>query len=314
MKPASIIALIISVLLVLGGYITCSAAEKRAEKNNEFLFSEIREDDHVQKVDLTEATITKIALSVDNAEINIIGGSESSYIEFVNFQENYYSLSVANRVLNFDEIPDLISMVKFWENGFAFKGMRHFLSIFRENDVEEKDKRIDIYLTADREIKNFDISAVTCNISITNMLSATDYLINATNVTIKTDSISTTSALHINNSKSIDPATSVKLEMNDTTLTNMTIRTQNLNVDAKKFTVNGILSLSCEGGSIKIDSTVPSSLINFNLKSTGNIIVDSKPLTSPFVTSVPEEEVKAAYDLNIHSAEFIFSSPEFIQN
>ena len=79
----------------------------------------------VNTVDLTESEISKIELIVSDAEINIIGRSEKACIEFVNFRENYYNLSAANRVLSFSEIPDITSMLKFWENGFTFKGMRY---------------------------------------------------------------------------------------------------------------------------------------------------------------------------------------------
>ncbi len=310
MKPASIIALVISLLLMVGGYITCSAAEKRALKNGESLFSVIRNEDSVQKVDLTETTITKMILSAEDVTINIIGNSDSSYIEFINFPENYYSLSIQNRVLSFDEIPDMLSMLKFWENGFTFKGIRHFGGFFKSDENADKEKKIDIYLSSDKEIKNFDISAATCRVSIKNMVTATDYIITAESVTVSTDSLSTNSAFHINNGKDIAPAANAVLKLGNTTVNNMTINAEQLKITSENFRANGQVNVTCNDGSIEFSSTVPVSRINFNIRSAGNLLIDSVPTKSPFITSIPAEEAIGMYNINAHRAEVLIDSPD----
>ena len=136
MRPTSIVALVVSVLLIIAGLSTCIIAQNMANANGEFLFSETREDGLVNTVDLTESEVSKIELIVSDAEINIMRGDKAC-IEFVNFRENYYNLSAANRVLSFSEIPDITSMLKFWENGVSFKGIRYLLDFQKEEDEEE---------------------------------------------------------------------------------------------------------------------------------------------------------------------------------
>ena len=71
MRPQSIVSLIVAVLLVIVGLVTCMIAQNMAQANGEYLFSEIRGEDNVQTVDLTDSEISKIELIVEDAEINI---------------------------------------------------------------------------------------------------------------------------------------------------------------------------------------------------------------------------------------------------
>ena len=156
MKPTSIISLIIAFVLVVAGLITCFVAQNIASSNGEFIFAESRDGDLVNTVEISE-DISKIELIVENAEINIHGSSDRSYIEFINFNENYYTLSHSNTLLSFNEIPDLLSMVKFWESGFSFKGMRYILNFSKPS---QDSKKINIDLTEKQLLKIFDILAL----------------------------------------------------------------------------------------------------------------------------------------------------------
>ncbi|MGN1346729.1 MAG: hypothetical protein ACI4V1_08080, partial [Eubacteriales bacterium] len=199
MKPTSIVSLIIAALLVVLGLVTCIIAQNMAKANGEFLFSETREDGLVNTVDLTESEISKIELIVSDAEINIIGRSDKSCIEFVNFRENYYNLSAANRVLSFSEIPDITSMLKFWENGFSFKGMRYILNFAKDQKETANTKKVvNLYLSRDKEIKIFEIQANNCTLNIEGMTSATDYNITVKNAEINATGLKTSSSFNIN--------------------------------------------------------------------------------------------------------------------
>ena len=55
MKPASIISLVIAVLLVVVGLVSCFIAQNMAKANGEYLFAEDRGADSVYTVDLTDS-------------------------------------------------------------------------------------------------------------------------------------------------------------------------------------------------------------------------------------------------------------------
>ncbi|MGN0988696.1 MAG: hypothetical protein ACI4N6_00125, partial [Eubacteriales bacterium] len=96
MKPTSVVAIIVAAVIMTVGIVTCLAANGVAEKNGTPLFAESRGDDYIHTVDLTEGDIIKISLNITDADVNIYGSSATSYIEFVNFRETLYSLSVSN--------------------------------------------------------------------------------------------------------------------------------------------------------------------------------------------------------------------------
>ena len=285
MKPTSIVSLIIAVLLVILGLVTCMIAQNMATANGEFLFSETREDGLVNTVNLTESEVSKIELIVSDAEINIMR-SDTACIEFVNFRENYYNLSAANRVLSFSEIPDITSMLKFWENGFTFKGMRYILNFKKDQEqAPDAKKIINLYLTNDKEIKIFDIQADNCTLNIENMGSATDYNITVNTAEITLSSLKTTSNININAKEADKPAKSVTLNMNRTLAANVNVNADELIMDAKVYRCTASTNIVCETGSVTIESAKKTDTLKMDLDTiSGKLLVDGAEQESPFTT------------------------------
>lgn len=284
MKPTSIVSLIIAVLLIILGLVTCMIAQNMANANGELLFSETREDGLVNTVDLTDSEISKIELIVSDAEINIIGRSDKSCIEFVNFRENYYNLSNSNRVLSFSEIPDITSMLKFWENGFTFKGMRYILNFAKDSDRKTDAKKvINLYLTNDKEIKIFDIQADNCTLSIESMSSATDYNITVKNAEITTSGLKTSSSFNINSGESDDPARSVTLNMNTAMVARLNVKAHELNMDADVYRCSAETNIVCSSGSVDIETVKKTESLKLTIDTiTGAIHVDGVIESNPY--------------------------------
>ena len=79
MKPTSIIFLIISVLLVIGGFTTMGVAKKLAAEEGVELVAEISEgnEDYVFQYEYAQDNVGKIAVSVKNAKVNVYGGASN---------------------------------------------------------------------------------------------------------------------------------------------------------------------------------------------------------------------------------------------
>lgn len=162
MKPKSIISLIVAAALVLCGIVTCTIASFKAKSSDIMLFPEADSDGNlVYRVDLEN--ITKLNITTADADVTVIGGAERSEIEIVNFNANYYKLSQSNGSLVFVEVDDFLSMFKFWDNGFSFKGMRYIL---RFGDDAAGDKRIIVHLTDEDALRLADIKTASGDISI----------------------------------------------------------------------------------------------------------------------------------------------------
>ncbi len=304
MKPASIISLVIAVLLIIVGLVGCFIAQNMAQANGEYLFSESRGENSVQTIDLTESEISKIELIAPDAEINIYGSQEKSYIEFVNFRENYYSLSTANRVLSFDEIPDVKSMLKFWENGFTFKGMRYILQ-FHNKEEENKQKVINIYLANNKDIKIFDIKIDNLKLNISNMTSGTDYNITTKTAVIDSSVLRTSSTFNINSAEGDLPAENVTLKFNTALVQNININAKELNWTADRIRVSGTATVNAESGDIDLvthnaQSNNPAEL-RLDITTNGIITIADSQVQSPFTQAGAENPV-GEYKMNLGEA------------
>ena len=288
MKPASIISLVIAVLLIVVGLVSCFIAQNMAKANGEYLFAEDRGADSVYTVDLTDSEISKIELIASKVQVNIYGRQEKSYIEFVNFRENYYSISNANRVLSFDEIPDVKSMLKFWENGFSFKGMRYIFN-FKNTVDESRDKVINVYLTSDKDIKIFDIKSDNLTLNVSGMTTGTDYNITTKNAVINGDVIRTSSALSINSGENTSPADKVDIKLSTALIQYVNINANELNLTTDKFRCAGKADITSESGSISIGTISQIDGISLDLTTnSGRIVLDNSEVMSPYKHSVSE--------------------------
>lgn len=277
MKPSSIIALIVAVLLVIVGLTTCIIAQNMANASGQTLFSESRSDGLVNTMDLSEQDLSKIELIVSDADINIYGKSSSSYVEFVNFRENYYTLTTANQVLSFDEIPDVVSMLKFWENGFSFKGMRY---IFNFRPETEGRKVINVYLNANTGINIFKITADNCTLNLEGLTWGSDYDFTLKNGEINVPNLKTTSTFRVNGEE-------ITLNFGTAIISNLEIEANTLNLTANSLRVNSSALLQCGDGAITIGSAKDLNTLDMELTSeTGVLTVDNVTYSSPFQQAV----------------------------
>ncbi len=288
MKPTSVISLIVAVLLVIAGLVTCIIAQNMANASGQFLFSEERDDNYVQTVDLNESDISRISLIVEDAQINIIGRAQSSYIEFINYRENYYSLAINNRVLSFDEIPDITSMLKFWENGFSFKGMRYIFNVNHRVE-EDKQKIINIYLTNEKEIKIFDVTGKNCTVNLQNVTTGTDYNFVVDNLTLNAKNLRTTSVFNVNAGEKESPAKTAKITMESAMIGSLNIAADQLDMNASIFRATSNATIRFQSGSTELTTVRPISQINFDITNPGGqILIDGESVSSPYIRTTPD--------------------------
>ena len=80
MKPTSIIFLVVSVLLIVGGIITCAIAKDIAITDGYTLFNDAEGGGTYVRHDFQASGIMKVEMNVTDAEINIYGGASWSYM------------------------------------------------------------------------------------------------------------------------------------------------------------------------------------------------------------------------------------------
>ncbi len=148
MKPTSIIFLCLATLLVVGGIVTCYIASGMARDAGIELFEETAtaDGDELKKNVLDAEGINKISLVLKDAEVNIYGGAEKSYIEMYGYNTNTYAYSVTGGILTVDESVGFMSLLNMSNAKINFNGLRQFLTWRGDQKTTH---RIDIYLNDD---------------------------------------------------------------------------------------------------------------------------------------------------------------------
>ena len=304
MKRASVITLIIAAVLVIAGIITCSVARDMAEKSGNLLFSEARGSDSVKTVDLGDKNVNRIMLDFTDADVNVYGSSKDSFIEFVNFRETLYSLSVTNTSVSFSEIPDLSSMLRFWENGFSFKGMRYILNPRTYDD--SRMKSINIYLADGYDLKQFSISADKTTVNLENLACNADYIITGENITLRSSSVRTNSTLRINGASAEAPASSANLTFDRSSFGAVNIKAESLELTGK---TGGVVSASVECADGKIEWELPHYEasapipLKMNVETSGSLLINGKTEASPFVYDSTEDKDSLGISLAISAGQ-----------
>jgi len=179
LKATSIVFLVISVILVISGNIMRSEAIKRADADNIELFSQEldKNGNLAEYTEFSDSSTNKINITLKDTDVNIIGNSERSYVEVLNFNAIEYSVYSNNTALNIEN--DLISSVVGRAEGgsISFNGVRDYVRDYIDKVEHNKEKIVNIYLSKNAEIKIFDIKLENGNINFENISSTSDYII-----------------------------------------------------------------------------------------------------------------------------------------
>lgn len=273
MRLGSIVGIIIAGILITAGIIMCITGIVSAGGSDKALFMQV-DDSGTHYIQPVSSEVTKISLGYKDANITIKGGAEKSQIEFTNFNPNLYSISETTNVITFDEVADITSMLDLGSYGFSFKGLRYALDP-RNNDFDDMQKSIVITLAPDSPIKIIDIDANVSNVKIEDVSLAGDLLINVESGTVDIVSTSANSTISITGEKlttSIEGVTSkvFRYSGGETTL-------------AVKESVFTDIDINAESGRVDYKSAVTLDDYIIGITSeTGGLLVNAKPVTSPF--------------------------------
>lgn len=259
MKPTSVIFLIVSVIVICVGLAACFVATNMAEAEGIALYNQIIDENnnYVFTSDITDKGITKIEIHVSDCEVNIIGNAQTSKIELVNFSEGWYSINVTGKIVTLDETPDIAAMLKFWEGGFKFKGMRHIIRLGSSPSDEGKEKSVNIYLTEDETVKIINSVIKNGSMNVISMHSSTDY-----NITIDKGSVS------LLNSRTASTVSVIGSECNinlsESQIKNLVVENDSGDITSNAYTFSSII-IKQNSGNVQIESAIDLGGINMSL-------------------------------------------------
>ena len=280
--------MILGAVIMAAGFIICITGAIISNAHGDQLFAEKTEKGKGYSYTFSGEDIHKIDIEATDAIVNIIGGANESKIELINFNENFYSFNCSNRLITFKESPDLSSVLRFWESGFTFKGMRYVLRF----DKAQGDKTINIYLTNKDYVNNFTISVGNGKISAEDISTESDYNFTLTDGAVSMENIKTTSVI------SISAATSSDM---DIVMKNVSAKTLNINSSYAELKSEALSfgggKLNIAHGSAQIDFIPASEYFKLNVKANGKLTVNEESFISSFkfenlpkITETPDKD------------------------
>lgn len=245
MKPTSIIFIILAAVLIVAGIIVCLVGAGMAGNDNPLLCDKIdSEGNEITVHSLTEFDLTDIDISINNASVNIIGQSTSSYIEFKNINAVTYDFVINKHKLNLNSVNpfNISSMVKFRENEGGFGGLRHYLYL---NRYSKKVSEINIYITPEQELTGIRVHTEKGDITVKNVISDTSYDLSAVTGNVIYEGNTTSQTLTVNVKKG-------NFTFSNSSVSPLDFVIENGN---GKFTLDRQYNLSCqcESGKIYLD-------------------------------------------------------------
>lgn len=196
MKPTSIIFIILAAILIVVGVVMCVVGGFMANASDSNILCDRvdSEGNDITSYSLSEYELSQLDIDVQKADVNIIGQSTKSYIEFKNINTVTYDFTVSKSKLSVDTVNpfDISSIVKFRENGNGFSGLRHYLYL---NKYNKKTSEINIYITPTQDISTITLKVEGGDITVKNMIGSAEYDLTAINGNVVFENSRTDSSL-----------------------------------------------------------------------------------------------------------------------
>lgn len=204
MKPVSIVFLIISVLLIIAGLITCSVGIVQAKAQGVQLYDTKNEDDEiVNTYDFTSDDIGKIEINAGDADVKIICGADSNKIEIKNFSSTKYLCQVENKALVMQAGMNILSLTDLAQGEITFKGFRYYVNDFLSGKTIGR-KSVTVYVTDTFDIKVFNVNVGNGDVEIINSNCDADYNVTVDSGDIDLKNIETSSVVSLKINRSGD--------------------------------------------------------------------------------------------------------------
>ena len=202
MKPTSVIFLIVAILLACVGFLLCMTATSLATEQGIGIFTQVgdADDNYIHSELFSEEELKKIVVKVSDVKVNVIGGSEESKVELVNFTNNSYQVQMGRSTLQISDnagISGIIDLENFRINFGGFRDYLHYIF-----DRTEKEKALNIYLTDSADLVNFNITSTTGDITVSNLETDCDYKIVIESGVVTLTNVSTDSSVQIESTES----------------------------------------------------------------------------------------------------------------
>ncbi len=245
MKPASIISIFVSLVLIVGGYILCAQARDKAPSDAAIDGNTLVNEDGevITEVSLEGQTFTTVNVNVENCKVEIHGDSEESSITLVNFNENTYIAAAGEKVLTISNKVSVLDYLNFNGTGVKFSGVWKTLRSFLNYDTSNGEREIHVYIAKDADISKVNISCSdSSNLQVLNLEKDCDISFTANDSTLELSNIGAAAMTISGNNSEITlgnaNVTSFEYLATNTSFTASGVVAEHLNVDTKSSDIS----------------------------------------------------------------------------
>lgn len=274
MKPVSIVFIIISVLLIILGAITCSVGMIQAKAQDIQLYDTKNEDGEILNTfDFSSEDIGKIEINAGDADVKIICGSDSNKIEVKNYSSTNYVCQVENKALVMESGLNILSLKDLAQGEIRFKGFRYYLNdLLHGKNIGSKS--VTVYVSDTIDIKVFDINVGDGNVEIIDSNYDSDFTVKVNKGNVKLSNINTNSSVNVN------IAQSGNVELDDVNSKLLSLITNDGDIDAN-VVADEITARA--GKAINLGCAADLEQYNFELEATeGKISLAGSNLPTPY--------------------------------
>ncbi len=198
MKPASMIFLVLAVILIFGGFMTCRVAKSMAETRGVKIYEQEFNDkgDAIYTYAIADDSVNKLNLTFSDIDVTVVGGAFSSYVELMNFDVTSYRTTLSGGNVTVDGTASLTSsMIDLSDGGIQFRGLRYFL--LKKPDPESKRSAV-IYLSDNSVLRSLTVTIKKGSVTFRNLPNSLDYTLVLQDADASFYSVSSTSVANIN--------------------------------------------------------------------------------------------------------------------
>ncbi len=155
MKPTSIIFLVLSIILIITGYISCEMAKGMAETEGISLYNDSTDEDgnRVNTIHFNSNEYDRIEVNITEAKVYLLVGDEEKVV-LKNFTEGSFTGSASGVSYIITDNQSAIDMITSGNFNLSFSGIRHY---WHDRDILSREKEVYIYTTAQTAVNAIDI-------------------------------------------------------------------------------------------------------------------------------------------------------------
>ncbi len=155
MKPASIIFLVLSVILIITGYVSCEMAETMAKSEGVSLYNESVDEagNRVNTLYFNSNEYDRVEVNITEANVYLCIGDEEKVV-LKNYIEGSFTGSESGVSYIITDNQSAIDMITSGNFNLSFGGIRHY---WHDREILSRQKEVYIYTTEQTVLNGIDI-------------------------------------------------------------------------------------------------------------------------------------------------------------